>query len=166
MSYVSPSSFFRKVPLEDLIYTSCTDPIPQPAAARTPRLYQPSAVHSITCLTPLAGPASGLFSFNFTVATCLFPLGDVPVGYHHRKNHRLNLSAKAKRCRIHLSKRHRFAIANFKYHRLLPPVDKLTSSLLIPALLNNRNADFIVDDSRFLPISNADVIIADHSFLQ
>ncbi|KZV24061.1 hypothetical protein F511_41674 [Dorcoceras hygrometricum] len=34
----------RKVPLEDLIYTSCTDPIPQPAAARTPRLQQPSAV--------------------------------------------------------------------------------------------------------------------------
>ncbi|KZV37610.1 hypothetical protein F511_42007 [Dorcoceras hygrometricum] len=44
MSYVSPSSFFRKVPLEDLIYTSCTDPIPQPAAARTPRLHQPSTV--------------------------------------------------------------------------------------------------------------------------
>ncbi|KZV15593.1 hypothetical protein F511_42964 [Dorcoceras hygrometricum] len=34
----------RKVPLEDLIYTSCTDPIPQPAAARNPRLHQPSAV--------------------------------------------------------------------------------------------------------------------------
>ncbi|KZV33409.1 hypothetical protein F511_02169 [Dorcoceras hygrometricum] len=34
----------RKVPLEDLIYTSCTDPIPQPAAARTPRLHQPLAV--------------------------------------------------------------------------------------------------------------------------
>ncbi|KZV47083.1 hypothetical protein F511_07870 [Dorcoceras hygrometricum] len=34
----------KKVPLEDLIYTSCTDPIPQPAAARTPRLHQPSAV--------------------------------------------------------------------------------------------------------------------------
>ncbi|KZV46600.1 pentatricopeptide repeat-containing protein-like [Dorcoceras hygrometricum] len=32
-----------KVPLEDLIYTSCTDPIPQPAAARTPTLHQPSA---------------------------------------------------------------------------------------------------------------------------
>ncbi|KZV36934.1 hypothetical protein F511_18092 [Dorcoceras hygrometricum] len=33
--------FFRsgKYPLEDLIYTSCTDPIQQPAAARTPRLY-------------------------------------------------------------------------------------------------------------------------------
>ncbi|KZV38439.1 protein phosphatase 2c [Dorcoceras hygrometricum] len=44
MSYVSTSSFFRKVPLEYLIYTSCTDPIPQPAAARTPRLYQPSTV--------------------------------------------------------------------------------------------------------------------------
>ncbi|KZV29051.1 hypothetical protein F511_15142 [Dorcoceras hygrometricum] len=36
----------RKVQLEDLIYTSCTDPIPQQAAARTPRLYEPSAVHS------------------------------------------------------------------------------------------------------------------------
>ncbi|KZV29963.1 hypothetical protein F511_23768 [Dorcoceras hygrometricum] len=34
----------RKVPLEDLIYTSCTDPILQPTAGRTPRLYQPSAV--------------------------------------------------------------------------------------------------------------------------
>ncbi|KZV43226.1 pentatricopeptide repeat-containing protein chloroplastic [Dorcoceras hygrometricum] len=34
----------RKVPLEDLIYTSCTDPIPQPAAPRTPILHQPSAV--------------------------------------------------------------------------------------------------------------------------
>ncbi|KZV39923.1 hypothetical protein F511_26919 [Dorcoceras hygrometricum] len=34
----------RKVPLEDLIYTSCTDPIPQPAAARTHRLHQPSTV--------------------------------------------------------------------------------------------------------------------------
>ncbi|KZT75494.1 hypothetical protein F511_47482 [Dorcoceras hygrometricum] len=49
---------------------------------------------------------------------------------------------------------------------MLPPVDKLTSSLLIPALLNNRNADVIVADSRFLPISNADIIVADHSFLQ
>ncbi|KZV22246.1 hypothetical protein F511_32982 [Dorcoceras hygrometricum] len=36
--------FFRsgKDPLEDLIYTSCTDPIQQPAAARTPRLYTSS----------------------------------------------------------------------------------------------------------------------------
>ncbi|KZV27998.1 kinesin-related protein [Dorcoceras hygrometricum] len=33
--------FFRsgKDPLEDLIYTSCIDPIQQPAAARTPRVY-------------------------------------------------------------------------------------------------------------------------------
>ncbi|KZV58052.1 hypothetical protein F511_39707 [Dorcoceras hygrometricum] len=33
--------FFRsgKDPLDDLIYTSCTDPIQQPAVARTPRLY-------------------------------------------------------------------------------------------------------------------------------
>ncbi|KZV53983.1 hypothetical protein F511_41765 [Dorcoceras hygrometricum] len=31
----------------------------------------------------------------------------------------LNHSVKAKRCRIHLFKRHRFAIANFKYHLLV-----------------------------------------------
>ncbi|KZV29138.1 neutral ceramidase-like [Dorcoceras hygrometricum] len=31
------------------------------------------------------------------------------------RNHLLNLSAKAKRCRIHLSKRHHFAIANFNW---------------------------------------------------
>ncbi|KZV57270.1 hypothetical protein F511_33061 [Dorcoceras hygrometricum] len=42
----SPLLPLRKAPLEDLIYTTCTDPIPQPAAARTPRLYQPVAVHS------------------------------------------------------------------------------------------------------------------------
>ncbi|KZV46615.1 sphingoid long-chain bases kinase 2, mitochondrial [Dorcoceras hygrometricum] len=45
-----------------------------------------------------------------TVATCWLL---------HRKIHRLNLSAKAKQGRIHLSKRHRFAIANFKYYRLV-----------------------------------------------
>ncbi|KZV19242.1 mucin-2-like [Dorcoceras hygrometricum] len=33
------------VPLEDLIYTSCTDPIRQPTAVTTPRLHQPSTVH-------------------------------------------------------------------------------------------------------------------------
>ncbi|KZV21362.1 receptor protein kinase-like protein [Dorcoceras hygrometricum] len=60
----------------------------------------------------------------------------------------------------HLSAGHNVALSQ------LPPVDMLMSSLLIPALLNNRNADVIVADSRFLPISNADVIIADHSFLQ
>ncbi|KZV24118.1 hypothetical protein F511_41442 [Dorcoceras hygrometricum] len=36
----------QKAPLENLIYTTCKDPIPQPAAVRTPRLYQPTAVHS------------------------------------------------------------------------------------------------------------------------
>ncbi|KZV54114.1 yrdC domain-containing protein, mitochondrial [Dorcoceras hygrometricum] len=35
-----------------------------------------------------------------------------------RKEHLLNLIANAKRCRINLFKRHRFAIANFKYHLL------------------------------------------------
>ncbi|KZV55233.1 hypothetical protein F511_26640 [Dorcoceras hygrometricum] len=35
---------WNRVLLEYLIYTSCTDPIPQPATARTPRLHQPSAV--------------------------------------------------------------------------------------------------------------------------
>ncbi|KZV17330.1 hypothetical protein F511_03941 [Dorcoceras hygrometricum] len=39
--YILCHPFFRsgKDSLEDLIYTSCTDPIQQPAAARTPRLY-------------------------------------------------------------------------------------------------------------------------------
>ncbi|KZV30601.1 ABC transporter A family member 2-like [Dorcoceras hygrometricum] len=34
-------------------------------------------------------------------------------------NHQLNLNAKEKRCRINLFKRHRFAIANFEYARLV-----------------------------------------------
>ncbi|KZV40348.1 RING finger and CHY zinc finger domain-containing protein 1-like [Dorcoceras hygrometricum] len=50
--------------------------------------------------------------------TCWFPLRDVPTGYYHRKIHRLNLSAKAKCCRIHLSKRHRLTTANIKFQRL------------------------------------------------
>ncbi|KZV51688.1 hypothetical protein F511_30101 [Dorcoceras hygrometricum] len=41
----------------------------------------------------------------------------------------------------------------------------LTSSLLLIAS-SSRHADVIVADSRFLPISNADVIVAAHSFLQ
>ncbi|KZV57329.1 hypothetical protein F511_36003 [Dorcoceras hygrometricum] len=41
---IPPPNDPKKVPLEDLIYTSCTDPIPQPVAARTPRLHQPSTV--------------------------------------------------------------------------------------------------------------------------
>ncbi|KZV46960.1 hypothetical protein F511_23562 [Dorcoceras hygrometricum] len=43
----------------------------------------------------------------------------LPARYYHRNKNLLNLSAKAKRCRIHLSKRHRFAIANFKYQLLV-----------------------------------------------
>ncbi|KZV30942.1 polyadenylate-binding protein 2-like [Dorcoceras hygrometricum] len=43
-SYLPSAIGEDKVPVEDLIYTSCTDPIPQPTAARTPRLHQPSAV--------------------------------------------------------------------------------------------------------------------------
>ncbi|KZV46718.1 hypothetical protein F511_37398 [Dorcoceras hygrometricum] len=90
--------------------------------------------------------------------------GHLPAGYHHRKNHLLNLSAKAKRCRIHLSKRHRFAIASIKYHRLVLSADvadviiadhnffqstMLTSSLLI-STSSSRHADVIIADSRFL----------------
>ncbi|KZV44709.1 putative 6-phosphogluconolactonase 1 [Dorcoceras hygrometricum] len=43
----------RKAPLEDLIYTTCTDPIPQPAAARTPRLLPALGCSLGTCLTSL-----------------------------------------------------------------------------------------------------------------
>ncbi|KZV43621.1 hypothetical protein F511_00172 [Dorcoceras hygrometricum] len=99
-------------------------------------------------------------------------------GYYHRKEHLLNLSAKAKRCRIYLSKRHHFAIANFKYQLLLlcflsttdvivanPSTDSadvtaadhnffqsaiLTSSLLITAF-SSRYADVIIADSRSYP---------------
>ncbi|KZV31044.1 hypothetical protein F511_14984 [Dorcoceras hygrometricum] len=92
---------------------------------------------------------------------CWFLLEEVPAGFVIA-NHRLNLSAKPKRCRIHLSKRHRFAIANFKYQLLLPPVDKLTSSTLLldffqSAMLtssllitafSSRYADVIIADSR------------------
>ncbi|KZV30927.1 galactose oxidase-like [Dorcoceras hygrometricum] len=53
-----------------------------------------------------------------TVASCWFLLEELPAGFIIA-NHRLNLSAKAKRCRIHLSKRHRFAIAILKYYRLV-----------------------------------------------
>ncbi|KZV21052.1 hypothetical protein F511_31548 [Dorcoceras hygrometricum] len=160
----------RKVPLEDLIYISCTDPIPQPAAARTPRLHHPSAVTNLfyayvrkatntefnivvlgrdlilafchlvsataePCL-PAAGlviPAAGTLTrnswCNFALAlqtlnrllliAIIDPTIDVPAGYYHRKIHRLNLSVKEKRCRIHLSKRHRLTTANIKFQRLL-----------------------------------------------
>ncbi|KZV20326.1 pentatricopeptide repeat-containing protein mitochondrial-like [Dorcoceras hygrometricum] len=63
---------------------------------------------------------------------------------YQRKEHLLNLSAKAKRCRINLFKRHRFAIANFKYQ------------LLLLRFLSTAECDDIT----------ADVIIDDHSFLQ
>ncbi|KZV14163.1 hypothetical protein F511_44286 [Dorcoceras hygrometricum] len=39
-----------------------------------------------------------------------------------------NDCTKAKRCRIHLSKRHRFAIANFKYHLLVNSSLRLDTS--------------------------------------
>ncbi|KZV43292.1 ATP synthase subunit gamma, mitochondrial-like [Dorcoceras hygrometricum] len=106
----------RKVPLEDLIYTSCTDPITQPAAARTPRLHQPSAVtHLFYAYVRKATNTE----FNVVVLGRDLIFGDVPAGYYHRKNHRLNLSAKAKCYRIHLSKRHRLTTANIKFHRLV-----------------------------------------------
>ncbi|KZV49933.1 hypothetical protein F511_20691 [Dorcoceras hygrometricum] len=71
----------------------------------------------------------------------------------------------AKRCRIHLSKRHRFAIANFKYHRLV--------LLYLTADYDDITADVIIADPllRFLSTADcdditADVIIAALSFLQ
>ncbi|KZV55691.1 hypothetical protein F511_08325 [Dorcoceras hygrometricum] len=114
------------------------------------------------------------------LSTCWFPLRDVPFGYYYRKIHRLNLSAKAKLCRIHLSKRHRLTTANIKLQRLVKQstvaldwffslalrlIQQLivTSTLLIPALLNNRNADvmvLILDSYN----SNADVIIAEYFY--
>ncbi|KZV54222.1 pentatricopeptide repeat-containing protein [Dorcoceras hygrometricum] len=50
------------------------------------------------------------------------------------QSHLLNLSAKAKRCRINLSKRHRFAIANSNYHLLVNSSLRLNFFLYVVAL--------------------------------
>ncbi|KZV52231.1 hypothetical protein F511_39667 [Dorcoceras hygrometricum] len=66
--------------------------------------------------------------------TCWLPLNNAPAAYHQvvhllvflrsstcwflAQDHLLN-HTKAKRCRINLSKRHRFAIANSRYHLLV-----------------------------------------------
>ncbi|KZV30520.1 hypothetical protein F511_16908 [Dorcoceras hygrometricum] len=65
----------------------------------------------------------------------------------------LDWIAKAKRCRINLSKRHRFAIANSKYHLLVN-----CSCLLIPSLLS---APAELSSSADCDDITADVIIAD-----
>ncbi|KZV25225.1 hypothetical protein F511_34282 [Dorcoceras hygrometricum] len=66
-----------------------------------------------------------------------------PAGHCHRKIFLLILIANAKRCRSNLFKRHRFAIANFKYHLLVDISFLLivmsllmTSSLSAPAALS------------------------------
>ncbi|KZV45946.1 hypothetical protein F511_28893 [Dorcoceras hygrometricum] len=69
----------------------------------------------------------------------------LPAGYYHRKENLLNLSTKAKRYRIYLSKRHRFAIANFKYQLWLH-----CSSLLIADV----TADFIIADPALALLDN------------
>ncbi|KZV40344.1 chloride channel/carrier, CIC family [Dorcoceras hygrometricum] len=73
--------------------------------------------HLVSATAEPCLPAAGLVIP--AAATCWFPLRDVPAGYYHCKIHRLNLSAKAKRCRIHLSKRQRLTTANIKFQRLL-----------------------------------------------
>ncbi|KZV42640.1 F-box protein [Dorcoceras hygrometricum] len=58
----------------------------------------------------------------------------LPAGCCKRKSYLLNLSAKAKRCRINLFKRHRFAIANFKSSRLIV-LKLLADSIFVIQLL-------------------------------
>ncbi|KZV50057.1 hypothetical protein F511_34369 [Dorcoceras hygrometricum] len=93
MSYVSPSSTSEGSTRRFDLY-NVYRPDPTTSAARTPRNYQPTAVHSELVLR--------LYSKTTYTEFYVIVLG----------------RAKAKRCRIHLSKRHRFAIANFKYHLL------------------------------------------------
>ncbi|KZV37737.1 hypothetical protein F511_31794 [Dorcoceras hygrometricum] len=82
--------FFRfwKDPLEDLIYTSCTDPIQQPAAARTPRLYtSPQLCQSLVlrlyislhnCLILLLlNPSSPASVCNSSTAECILSTADL-----------------------------------------------------------------------------------------
>ncbi|KZV30878.1 hypothetical protein F511_10812 [Dorcoceras hygrometricum] len=71
------------------------------------------------------------------------------------QNHLLNLSAKAKRCRINLFKRHRFAIANSKYHLLVNSSLRLDTSSSLTLLFTTTDCDDITTD----------VIIADSRFL-
>ncbi|KZV48367.1 hypothetical protein F511_29972 [Dorcoceras hygrometricum] len=65
---------------------------------------------------------------------------------YQRKEHLLNLSAKSKRCRINLFKRHHFAIANFNSCascRLLNVMTSLLmSSSLIPYFSSQLDPDF------------------------
>ncbi|KZV55232.1 hypothetical protein F511_29562 [Dorcoceras hygrometricum] len=87
------------------------------------------------------------------------------------QNYLLNLSAKAKRCRINLFKRHRFAIAIFKYQLLVN--SSLRLNVLSPAANCDVTADFInADPALALLFTTAecddittDVIIADSRFL-
>ncbi|KZV27803.1 Tau class glutathione S-transferase [Dorcoceras hygrometricum] len=80
---------------------------------------------------PDAGLKTSAFDW-ITVAIYWFPLGDVPAGYHHRKNHRLNLSLSADIADIIVSDHNFFQSA------------MLTSSLMLTAS-SNRNADAAVD---------------------
>ncbi|KZV55132.1 hypothetical protein F511_29943 [Dorcoceras hygrometricum] len=171
----------RKVPLEYLIHTSCTDPIPQPAAARTPRLHQPSAV-------------THLFYAHVRKATDtefnVFMLGRDLILLNVLQQVVQQLFAQLLSFLRHNTSRNSWftfiAIAGKRFLRLvvqtlaLNPGDMmclrlvvqlvlsadiadiivadhnffqsamLTSSSLIPALLNNRDAKVMVADSRFL----------------
>ncbi|KZV31616.1 hypothetical protein F511_36057 [Dorcoceras hygrometricum] len=83
------------------------------------------------------------------------------------QNYLLNLSTKAKRCRINLFKRHRFAIANSKYHLLLPAYcDDITDDVIIADSRSCASSQLlIVMTSSLLLIASsriyADVITAD-----
>ncbi|KZV45549.1 dentin sialophosphoprotein-like [Dorcoceras hygrometricum] len=83
-----------------------------------------------------------------------------PAGHCHRKIFLLILIANAKRCRSNLFKRHRFAIANFKYHLLVD-----ISYLLIPSSLSaptelSSSADCDVVTNDIIIDASADCTVA------
>ncbi|KZV06694.1 Bipolar kinesin KRP-130 [Dorcoceras hygrometricum] len=99
-------------------------------------------------------------SFSFLLNT-LQPAAD----YNQRTNHLLNLT-KAKRCRINLFKRHRFAIANSKFRLLVNSSFLLTPSSLIQLLRFSTHLLIVMMSFLLLNAFSricADVITADTS---
>ncbi|KZV30305.1 hypothetical protein F511_21313 [Dorcoceras hygrometricum] len=78
------------------------------------------------------------------------------------QDHLLNHSVKAKRCRIHLFKRHRFAIAISKYHLLVNSSLRLDFFLynVASSLASESSIDWFYCRSLLIDDITADVIYA------
>ncbi|KZV25124.1 hypothetical protein F511_27439 [Dorcoceras hygrometricum] len=141
----------RKDPLEDFDYTTRTDPIPQPAAARTPRLHKCTSAATAS-LSSSPFELSSAVDIQLSSSTYWFLAQD----------HLLNHSVKAKCCRIHLFKRLRFAIAISKYHLLMNSRLRLDFFLydVASSLASESSNDWIYCSFLLIVDVTADVIYA------